>query len=106
MIAGESADFKVDPRPMTPPHSSWTKFYRLVQPLNRPIGQAVDEHGQLDGRELLATTAKKHYDGESGYPPPELTNYLANPADAHLEPVPEKASPRAGGVSPLRVPQP
>jgi uncharacterized protein (DUF2235 family) len=91
MIPGESIDFKVDPRPMTSPHSSWTKLYRLVRPLNRPIGKAADEHGHLDGCEYLAATAKEHYDRQPGYRPPELVRYLANPADVHLEPVPEKA---------------
>jgi uncharacterized protein (DUF2235 family) len=93
MTPGESIDFKVDPDPMTPPHSSWTKLYRLVKPVDRPIGKAADEYGHLDGLEYLATTAKQHYDGESGYRPPELVQYLANPANVPLEPVPATALP-------------
>jgi uncharacterized protein (DUF2235 family) len=93
MTPGESIDFKVDPHPMTPPHSSWTKFYRLMKPLDRPIGMAADDNGQLDGHEYLATTAKQHYDGEPSYRPPGLVNYLANPANVHLEPVPGHATP-------------
>ena len=94
MIPGESIDFKVDPRPMTSPHSSWTKFYRLVKPLNRPIGTAEDERDHhLDGCEYLATSSKEHYDGDPDYRPSELVTYLSNSANVHLEPVPEKAWP-------------
>jgi hypothetical protein len=47
--------------------------------------------GRLDGREYLATSAKKLYDGDLDFRPPELVEYLAKPADVHLETVPEKA---------------
>jgi hypothetical protein len=81
---------------MSSPHSSWTKFYRMVKPLNRPIGTAEDERDHhLDGCEYLSTSAKGYYDGEPDYRPPELVEYLANPANVHLEPVPEKAQPQA-----------
>lgn len=93
MTPGDSIDFKIDPDPMTSPHSSWTKFYRLVKPFNRPIGMAADEHGHLDGREYLASSAREHHDGDPGYRPPELVRYLANSATVHLEPTPEKAWP-------------
>jgi len=88
MNPGENIDFKVAPDPMTQPHSSWTRFYRLVKPLDRPIGTAADEGGRLDGHEYLAATAKEHYDKEPGYRPRELVRYLANPANVHLEPAP------------------
>ena len=91
MTPGESTDFKVSPDPMADPHSSWTKYYRLVKPLDRPIGQAADESGHLDGREYLATTAKQHYDEKPGYRPPDLVKYLDDPANVHLEPVPATA---------------
>jgi len=94
MIPGGSIDFKVDPRPMTSPHSSWMKLYRLVKPLNRPIGTADDEGDHhLDGCEYLATSAKEHYEGNPGYRPSELVKYLSNSASVHLEPVPEKSWP-------------
>lgn len=93
MDPGDSINFKVGPQPLTSPHSSWTKFYRLVKPLNRPIGTTADEHGRLDGREYLAASAKALHDGDPGYRPPELVRYLAQPANVHLEAVPEKASP-------------
>ncbi len=88
MSPGESIDFKVAPDPMTHPHSSWTKFYRLVKPLDRPIGTAADESGHLDGHEYLATTAKEQYDAEPGYRPPGLIRYLANPANSRTESTP------------------
>jgi hypothetical protein len=73
MIPGESIDFKVDPRLMTSPHSSWTKFYRLVKPLNRPTGTAEDERDHhLDGCEYLAISAKGYYEGNPGYRPAGL----------------------------------
>jgi uncharacterized protein (DUF2235 family) len=96
MTPGASIDFKVDPHPMTPPHSSWTKLYRLVKPLDRPIGKAADEQGRLDGYEYLATTAKKHYDGDPDYRPPELRKYLEDSANVHLEPVPATAPEKVG----------
>jgi uncharacterized protein (DUF2235 family) len=91
MVPGESIDFKIDPRPMTSPHSSWTKFYRMVKPYNRPVGTAAIVQGHLDGHEYLATSAKKLYDGDLDFRPPELVKYLDNPAGVHLETVPEKA---------------
>lgn len=88
MNPGESIDFKVVPDPLADPHSSWTKLYRLVKLLDRPIGTAADQSGHLDGHEHLATTAKEHYDAEPGYRPPELVKYLANAANVRLEPTP------------------
>ena len=38
----------------------------------------------------------EHYDGERGYCPPELVEYLANPADVHLEPLQRKPHPKHG----------
>ena len=94
MTPGESIDFKVEPNPMTSPHRSWTKFYRLVRPLNRPIGTAEDETDHhLDGCEYLAVSAKEHYEAIPGYRPPGLVTYLSNPASVHLEPVAEKPWP-------------
>lgn len=93
MTPGENTDFKVDPHPMADPHSSWTKFYRLVKPFDRPIGTAADERGHLDGLEYLATTAKEHYDRAPGYRPQGLVSYLANPANVHVELVPATAEP-------------
>ena len=73
MTPAESIDFKVEPNPMTSPHQSWTKFYRLVRPLNRPIGTAEDETGlHLDGCEYLAVSANEHYEADPGYRPPGL----------------------------------
>jgi hypothetical protein len=91
MTPGESIDFKVEPDVMTSPHRSWTKFYRLIRPLNRPIGAARDETGHLDGREHLAVSAQQHYEAIPDYRPPGLVTYLSDPASVHLEPVPEKA---------------
>ena len=91
MVPGESIDFKIDPRPMTSPHASWTKFYRMVKPYDRPVGTAAIVQGHLDGHEYLATSAKKLYDGDLDFRPPELVKYLADPAGVHLETVPEKA---------------
>jgi uncharacterized protein (DUF2235 family) len=93
MTPGESIDFKIVPDPMATPHSSWTKLYRLVEPLDRPIGQAANENGHLDGLEYLARTAKEHYDGKPGYRPPGLVKYLENSANVHLEGVRETAPP-------------
>jgi uncharacterized protein (DUF2235 family) len=94
MTPGESIDFKVEPNPLTSPHRSWTKFYRLVSPLNRPIGTAEDETDHhLDGCEYLAVSAQEHYEATPDYRPPELVTYLSDPANVHLEPVPEKAWP-------------
>jgi type VI secretion system (T6SS) phospholipase Tle1-like effector len=112
MTPGESIDFKVEPHPMTHSHSSWTKFYRLVKPQDRPIGMAADEQGRLDGLEYLATTAKEHYDGEPLYRPTELVKYLARSEHVHLEPVltkvmlPAKRGPRpaAGAACPAGAP--
>lgn len=95
MTPGDSIDFKVAPHPMTRPHSSWTKFYRLVKPFDRPIGMARDKGGHLDGLEYLAATAKECYDEEDeewAYRPPELVRYLAT-AQVHLEPVLATAPP-------------
>jgi hypothetical protein len=85
-----SIDFKVAPNPMASPHSSWTKFYRLAKPVDRPIGKAAG------GREYLATSAKERYDGGLGYRPPELVKYLADPENVHLEPVPESLTRSTG----------
>lgn len=91
MTPGESIDFSVAPHPMTRPHSSWTKFFRLIKPLDRPIGKAANEHGYLDGFEYLATTAKQYYDAEPSYRPPGLITYLADSAHVRVEQVPATA---------------
>lgn len=91
MTPGDSIDFKIEPNVMTSPHRSWTKFYRLVRPLNRPIGTARDETGHLDGREKLAVSAQQHYEAIPDYRPPGLVTYLSDPARVPPEPVPEKA---------------
>jgi uncharacterized protein (DUF2235 family) len=91
MAPGESIEFKVDPRAMTGPHSSWTKFYRLVKPFDRPIGTAAIVPGHLDGHEYLAKSAKEQYDGDPTFRPVGLVEYLDRPASVHLETVPEKA---------------
>lgn len=94
MAPDKSIEFKVDPDLMAAPHSSWTKFYRMVSSLDRPIGKAANEDDHyLDGAEYLATTAKKHYAGDPSYRPPELVKYLANSADVQVESVPEAAEP-------------
>ena len=93
MTPGDDTDFKVQPDAMASPHQSWTKFYRLAGPLNRPIGKAEDEQHHLDGCEYLAASARERYDADTGYRPPGLVTYLSNPASVHLEPVPEKAWP-------------
>jgi hypothetical protein len=88
MDPGDSIDFKVAPDPMGPLHPSRTGFYRLARPLHRSIGTAADAGGHLDGDEYLATTAKRRYDAQTGYRPPGLVRYLADPADVRLDPVP------------------
>jgi uncharacterized protein (DUF2235 family) len=93
MTSDDDTDFKVEPDPMAIPHQSWTKFYRLAGPLNRPIGKAEDEQHRLDGCEYLAASARQHYEADTGYRPPGLVTYLSDPASVHLEPVPEKAWP-------------
>jgi hypothetical protein len=72
---------------MARPHASRTGLYRLVKPLDRPIGEAADRDGRADGCEYLATTAKERYDGDPGYRPRRLVTYLAQPEHVRLEPV-------------------
>lgn len=93
MTPDDDTDFKVKPDLKASPHQSWTKFYRLAGPLNRPIGAAEDKQHHLDGCEYLAASARQHYEADAGYRPPGLVTYLSNPASVHLEPVPEKAWP-------------
>ncbi len=93
MTPGESTDFRVRPNPTAGPHSSWTSFYRLVKPLDRPIGATADDDHHRDGLEYLATTAKQHYEAEPGYRPPALVTYLADAANVRLEPVVEAVRP-------------
>jgi hypothetical protein len=93
----ESISFTVAPDPMTKPHSSWTKFYQLIKPVDRPIGQAASKPDHLDGAEYLATTAKQHYDESLSYRPPALADYLTNAAKVHLEPVPTTAPTKPAG---------
>ncbi|MES4908502.1 MULTISPECIES: DUF2235 domain-containing protein [unclassified Streptomyces] len=95
IMPGESVDFRVVPDPMAPPHASRTGLYRLAKPLHRPIGEATDKDGRTDGREYLATTAKERYDGDPGYRPPRLVEYLTQPENGSLEPVRLESAVRA-----------
>lgn len=84
----ESADFSVVPDGMAGPHDSWTKAYRLMAPVHRPIGAAADgQSHRLDGNEYVASTASERIEGDPGYRPPALVSYLKDKAGVHLEPV-------------------
>ncbi|WP_338930469.1 DUF2235 domain-containing protein [Streptomyces netropsis] len=83
MTPDRGIDFEVRPDPMGTVHNSRRGPYRLARPWHRPIGQAADDQGRLDGCEYLSETAKDHHDGDA----PELTRYLTQ-GRVRLEPVP------------------
>ncbi|MGW3729364.1 DUF2235 domain-containing protein [Streptomyces sp. NPDC000851] len=87
MKPDESIDFRVRPDALGKLHPSRTALYRLAKPLHRPLGQAADDEGRLDGSEFLAVPAKERYDGDAGYRPPELERYLAGQERVRMEPV-------------------
>ncbi|MHC3474302.1 DUF2235 domain-containing protein [Streptomyces sp. 7R007] len=74
-------------------HESYTKLYRLVRPLHRPIGRAQDKdvvHG-LDGCEYLSVTAADRHGPNpcteaNPYRPPELCAYLRDFGAHHVDP--------------------
>jgi len=70
-----------------PLHDSYTKLFKVFRPLHRPIGRARDKKSGLsDGCEYLAVTAKKRYDDDTGYRPPELVTYLRDFGDTRVDP--------------------
>ncbi|MFB8773831.1 DUF2235 domain-containing protein [Streptomyces broussonetiae] len=83
----KSTDFRVRPDGSGPLHSSRTGMYRLVKPLHRPIGEAANDQGELDGNEFLAVPAKERYDRDPRYRPPRLQRYLSAQERVRLEPV-------------------
>lgn len=88
MDPSESARFSVAPNGMIGPHDSWTKVYRLMAPVHRPIGAAADgQSHRLDGNEYVASTASERVTGDPGYRPPALVSYLKDRAGVRLEPV-------------------
>ncbi|ARF52899.1 DUF2235 domain-containing protein [Streptomyces gilvosporeus] len=86
MAPDRSIEFRVRPDNMGTPHDSRTGLYRLARPWHRPIGQAADCQGRLDGCEYLSDTAKEHHDRVASYRPPELDRYLTQ-GRIHVEPV-------------------
>ncbi|MGW5974734.1 DUF2235 domain-containing protein [Streptomyces sp. NPDC055186] len=79
-------DFGVRPDPMGTVHNSRRGPYRLARPWHRPIGQAAEDQGRLDGCEYLSETAKDRHDRDASYRPPKLTRYLTQ-GRVRLEPV-------------------
>jgi uncharacterized protein (DUF2235 family) len=93
MTPESSVDFRVRPDSMGTAHDSRTGLYRLAPPWHRPVGQAADGRGRLDGCEYLAESARERYDGDPSYRPPELVRCLAR-GRAHPAP-PRTAAPKA-----------
>ncbi|WP_346766299.1 DUF2235 domain-containing protein [Streptomyces sp. Tu 4128] len=87
MQPGESIDFRVRPDGSGVLHASRTGMYRMSTPLNRPLGEAVNDDGEADGNEFLAVPAKERYDRNTGYRPPQLERYLGRQERVRLEPV-------------------
>ncbi|WP_367325606.1 DUF2235 domain-containing protein [Streptomyces sp. HUAS ZL42] len=83
----KTLDFHVEPDALGELHPSRTALYRLFKPLHRPLGRSADDEGRLDGNEFLTVPAKERHDKDTGYRPPELERYLAEPARVRLEPV-------------------
>lgn len=81
-----SIDLRTRPESMGTLHNSRKGLYLLAPPSHRPIGQATDMRGRLDGCEYLSQTAEERYDKNASYRPPELSRYLAQ-AQVRLEPV-------------------
>jgi uncharacterized protein (DUF2235 family) len=81
----ESIDFRVRPDGSGALHVSRTGLYRLAEPLHRPLGKAVNDSGEPDGNEYLATPAKARYECTTGYRPPELERYLDDKERIRLE---------------------
>jgi len=63
---------ELKPDSMGEKNNSRTGFYRLRRRRHRPIGQAADHQGRLDGCEYLSDTAQKRYDSSAEYRPPNL----------------------------------
>lgn len=84
----ESIDFSVCPAAMATVHPSREGLYQLIPAFHRPVGRTKDKDtGRLDGCEYLAATAKQRHDTDTAYRPPELTGYLTDFGDGHIEPV-------------------
>jgi hypothetical protein len=83
-------------------NNSRNGLYRLTRPLHRPIGQAADQQGRLDGCEYLSDTAQERYDNEPGYRPPNLKD--AQGTGVPLEVVP-LTTPQALSASAVRRPR-
>lgn len=88
MTPGASIDFRVKPDAMGPVHRSRMGcLSRSARPLHRPIGEAADARGHVNGCEYLSETAMQRYDSVPTYRPPELDRYL-HLGEARLAPVP------------------
>ncbi|WP_431047026.1 DUF2235 domain-containing protein [Streptomyces sp. P1-3] len=87
MTPDRSISFRVRPDSVGAMHDSRTGVYRLARPWHRPIGQAADDQGRLDGCEYLSESARERHDKDESYRPPELNRYLAQ-GPVHLEPAP------------------
>ncbi|TJZ57099.1 DUF2235 domain-containing protein [Streptomyces piniterrae] len=92
MTADRSIDFRVLPDSLGMVHDSHTGLYRLDAPWHRPIGQAADKQGRLDGCEYLSQSAKERHDKDTSYRPPELDRYLDQGPVRLEEPVPVPAT--------------
>jgi len=77
----------LDPQPLVDFGPSRTGIYRLTRPYHRPIGKAATD-GQIDGDESLAEPVMTRHTARSDYRPPALENYLQDPANVHVTPVP------------------
>lgn len=104
MNPAESTRFAVAPDKTAGPHDSWTKVYRLMAPVHRPIGTSTGPDGRLDGNEAVASTTKERFDADPGYRPPALVTYLKDTAGVHLEPVPGGLGEDAPHPAPVRRP--
>lgn len=95
----ESTRFTVAADKMAGPHDSWTKAYRLMAPVHRPIGTATGPDGhRLNGNEAIASTTKERFDADPGYRPPALVTYLEDRAGVRVEPV--RGAPGDGAAEP------
>lgn len=109
MAPNDSVRFRVRPDSMGPVHDSRTGLYALTRPWHRPLAQAADTSGRLDGGERLADTAHARHAGDASYRPPELDRHLAE-GRVHLEPVPltvpgARVPPASGGGRRRPVPR-
>jgi uncharacterized protein (DUF2235 family) len=86
IVLAPGRDARVDPQPRGDLHDSRTKFYRLLRPVIRGIGQKDRAH------EYAGSTAVERRDAtECSYAPIGLTNYLGNADHQILDVLPAGA---------------